>query len=84
MQNRPRIHSESSVREGGTIHVRVNSGAKEIHVIVPGLGPVTVPVTSGRAEYTLPPSVPAGTLILISDLLVPDPSTIDVEVVGGT
>lgn len=84
MQSGSRIQTDSTVQEGGTIHVRVDSDVKELLLVVPSVGAVRVPVVNRRAEYTLPPTVPGGGRIIISDLKVPFPSSVGVDVVGGT
>lgn len=84
MQSGTRIQAESTVQEGGTIHVRVNSDVTELLLVVPSVGAVRVPVVNRRAEYTLPPTVPGGSRVIISDVTVPHPSSVGVDVVGGS
>lgn len=83
MQSAPRISAPSTVDEGGTISIRAQPGIRELSVFIPGHGSKNVKVVRGRAEVVLPPDVPGGSVILISDLVVPDPYTIAVDVVGG-
>lgn len=84
MQARSRVRTDATVQEGGTIQVRVDGETAELLFVVPSVGAIRVPVVRGRAEYTLPPSVRGGTRVIISDLRVPDPSSVGVDVVGGS
>ena len=72
-----------TVQEGGVLVIEVNSGVKEIGLLVPGLGPVRLPVPRNkRVEYRLPPTVRGGDGIPITDLNFPDPAGATVRVVG--
>mgnify|MGYP003388985912 CR=1 FL=1 len=78
------MRAEETVQEGGTVHIRVETDINQIQLIVPGVGPVLVRVVGGRAEYTLPPSVCGGSRIIVSDMQFPNPSSIGIDVVGGS
>ncbi len=78
------MQAEATVPEGGTIHIRCNSDATTLQLLVPGVGCLLLPVVGGRIEYTLPPQVRAGHRIIVSDLRTPAPSNASVEVVGGS
>lgn len=73
----------STVAEGGTIAIDLRSGAGAVFVSVPGVGTVRVAVINGVAEYRLPPSVPGGTIIFISDCKLPNPAGATVHVVSN-
>ncbi|MBI5850812.1 MAG: hypothetical protein HZB39_07260 [Planctomycetes bacterium] len=77
------IRPPASVREGGNLQIGVTSGASELEFIIPGLGRFKVPVSNGIAEYRLPPTVHGGTMIFISDRVMPFPSTAIVQVVSN-
>ncbi len=82
MQQKPRIWAEPTVLEGGTLVVRARSEVKEISVFIPGHGSFLIGVRHGRAELTLPPNVRGGAQLIVSDLLVPTPCSLTVDVVG--
>lgn len=71
------------VAEGGVIDIEVHSGATELWVMPIGSRAVRIPVRRGRAEYQVPPSLPGGTVIFISDMKLPKSSSATVEVVGN-
>ncbi len=83
MQGPARIHAEPTVREGGTIQLRVDGDVSQLTLVVPGVGVVKLGVVQGRAEYTLPPQVHGGGRIIVSDMQVPDPSSIGIDVIGA-
>jgi hypothetical protein len=83
-QGSPGLSAPPTVSEGGSVTVDVSTGAKEIWVAIPGRRPFSVPVRGGRAEFQVPPGVPGGTRIPISDLLLPKPSGTSILVVGNS
>lgn len=78
------IRVDPTVPEGGVLVVQVRNQAREIRMVVPGVGVVRLPVHNGRAEYRLPPQVRGGARITISDMLLPRPSSATVDVIGGS
>lgn len=77
------IKAPETVVEGGVLEIDVSSGVKSVSLIVPGHGRFTVPVIDGVAEWRLPPSIPGGATIFISDRKLPSPSAATVEVVSN-
>lgn len=82
-QDPQRVQAPPTVTEGGTIDIRVTSEVDQVTVLLPGGVTTRVPVVNGRAEFRVPPGVRGGTVISITDGRVPNPSTTDVQVVGG-
>ena len=79
----PRLRADPTVIEGGVIVVETASDVDEL-VFRPDGHPATrVPVIDGRAEYQVPPGVRGGTEITVSDMRIPNPTSIGVEVLGG-
>lgn len=73
-----------TVDEGGVLVIEVNSNAKELGLLVPGVGAIYLPVPhSRRVEYRLPPEVHGGDGIVITDLNWPTPGGATVLVVGA-
>ncbi|MDA0932797.1 MAG: hypothetical protein O3C51_04995 [Planctomycetota bacterium] len=79
----PTFKAPPSVVQGGTLLIKVSHDLDKIFVFVPGGTLVAVPVISGRAEFTLPPDVPGGAVVFVSDLRAPKPTTVPVQVIGG-
>ena len=78
------IVAPDTVQEGGYLEIQVNSGVKQIGLLVPGIGAVYLPVPpDGRVEWRLPPQVPGGGTIVITDLNWPSPGGANVDVVGS-
>lgn len=82
-QDPSRIRTEPTVIEGGTIVVHVAEGVHEVHFAIPGGGSQTIRVEGGRAEFRVPPTVSGGSTIIVTDGLIPNPSSTTVTVVGG-
>lgn len=82
-QGRTRVHAAATVSEGGTIHFRCDPDVSTLRLIVPSVGLVLVPVRRGRAEYPLPPQVRGGATISVTDGVLPNPTGISIQVVGG-
>lgn len=82
-QNPGSLQADPTVREGGTIQIRVRDEVKEVLVSIPGRDRVRIPATRGRAEFQVPPGVVGGTIIFLSDGQYPAPSGAAVQVVGG-
>lgn len=79
----PGLVAPDTVVEGGWLEVQVNSGVREIAVLVPGVGKWKLRVPKdGRVEWRLPPGVVGGKHIILTDLKLPNPSGATVEVVG--
>lgn len=83
-QDGSRIEADPTVPEGGTIEFRVDGDVDHLRLIVPGVPPVRIKVTNGRAEYTLPPHVRGGSVIIVSDGKLPNPSGTSITVTGGS
>ena len=83
MQDPSEFRVDPTVEEGGTIVVQAPKYLEFVYVFVPGRGSLAIPVVAGRAEYTLPPEVLGGTLIVVSDGQIPNPKSVTVTVVGG-
>jgi hypothetical protein len=79
----PTFKAPPTVVPGGTLVVKVSRDLDKIYFFVPGGTLVAAPVVSGRAEFTLPPDVPGGAVVFVSDLRAPKPTTVTVQVVGG-
>lgn len=79
----PTFKAPPTVVPGGTLVVKVSGDLDKIYFFVPGGTLVAAPVVSGRAEFTLPPDVPGGAVVFVSDLRAPKPTTVTVQVVGG-
>lgn len=77
------VRAPETVVEGGVLEIDVSSGVKTVSLVIPGHGRFTVPVVDGVAEWRLPPSIPGGTTIFISDRKLPSPSAATVEVVSS-
>ncbi|MBI5852843.1 MAG: hypothetical protein HZB39_17670 [Planctomycetes bacterium] len=73
----------SSVREGGNLRIDVASSARELSLVIPGHGRYWARVTNGVAEFRVPPGVSGGTMIFISDRVMPFPSSAVVQVVSS-
>ena len=84
MQSGPSLAAPPTVQEGGDVLVTVRSGATQIYLLLPGERPVPLPVRGGRAEFRVPPRVGGGSIIVISDLLLPKPASTTVLVVGNS
>lgn len=83
MPQEPRLRADPTVPEGGVIVVDTASDVDEV-VFKPDGHPATrVRVVNGRAEYRVPPGVRGGTEITVSDMRIPNPSSIGVQVLGG-
>lgn len=83
-QDGRRFEVDPTVAEGGTIQFRCRGTLNELRVVVPGRGTIRVRVHNGRAEYQVPPDVPGGTRILVTDGVLPNPSGTSILVVGGS
>ncbi len=79
----PSIKAPPTVVPGCTLVVKVSADLDKVYFFVPGGTLVAAPVISGRAEFTLPPDVPGGAVVFVSDLRAPKPTTVTVQVVGG-
>ncbi|MGE0145316.1 MAG: hypothetical protein AB7I19_18965 [Planctomycetota bacterium] len=77
------VRAPETVVEGGVLEIDVSSGVKSVSLVIPGHGRFTVPVVDGVAEWRLPPSIPGGATIFISDRKLPSPSAATVEVVSN-
>ena len=73
-----------TVQEGGYLVIQVNSGVKEIGLLMPRVGAVRLRVPKdGRVEYRLPPQVRGGDGVVITDLNWPNPAGTTVRVLGN-
>jgi hypothetical protein len=79
----PPFRTPPSVIEGGTIEIEAGVGVTTLDIAIPGRGRRRVRVVGGRAEFRVPPDVPAGTPIFVDDGKLPNPHTTTVWVVGG-
>ena len=79
----PGLRTDPTVNEGGVIVVTVTAKVSHLYVKLPGRPAARVPVVNGRVEYGLPPQVRGGSVIHISDLRLPNPSSAEVLVVGA-
>ena len=79
----PPFRAPPTVQEGGTLEIDVGSGTKELSVFIPGHGLQRHRARGGRVELRIPPSVPGGTVIFISDEKYPNPHATSVLVVGN-
>ncbi len=81
---KPPLEIPDAVAEGGVLVIQVNTGVAEIGLVVPGHGTVLVPVPKdGRVEWRVPPDVPGGSTITVSDRNYPNPAGGAVDVVGS-
>jgi hypothetical protein len=83
MQGTNRLRTDPTVAEGGVIVVHVAEGVRQVHFTIPGHSTETVTVRGGRAEFRVPAEVRGGATVLVTDGLVPRPSSTTVTVVGG-
>jgi hypothetical protein len=79
----PAIRTDPTVAEGGVLVVTAAAATRSVSFLVPGQRRVTLPVVNGRVEFRVPPQVRGGTRILVSDMNLPKPCELSVEVVGG-
>lgn len=79
----PGIRVPPRVVEGGVLEIEVGSRVGEVVISTGRHGKFRVPVRSGRAEFRVPPHIPGGTILVVSDLEFPEPSIKAVEVVSN-
>lgn len=84
MQSGPGLEAPPTVQEGGHLVVTVRTGVTQVWYSVSGQRPTPVPVRSGRAEFRLPPGIGGGSIVVISDLILPKPASTSVLVVGNS
>ncbi|MGE0143360.1 MAG: hypothetical protein AB7I19_05525 [Planctomycetota bacterium] len=79
----PGIRVPPRVAEGGVLEIEVGSRTGEIFISTGRHGKFRVPVRGGRAEFRVPPNIPGGTILVVSDLGFPVPTVTAVEVVSN-